>query len=110
MPSTLPQGTFIETLPLPGSRLRQGTTVIVQVSSGIAPDVSFVDLRGLTPLQIPAALTAFKELTGITLTWERIDVITANPALDGIVVSTNPLQGSPVNDGDTIEVRVGKAP
>ncbi len=110
IPSTLPQGTFIETLPLPGTRLRQGSTVIVQVSSGIAPDVAFVDLRGLKPSQIPAALAAFRELTGISVTWALIEVTAPNPSLDGIVVSTNPAPGSPVNPGDTIEVMVGKAP
>ena len=110
IPSTLPQGTFVETLPLPGTRLRQGSTVIVQVSSGIAPDVAFVDLRGLKPSQIPAALVAFMELTGISLNWGLVDVTTANPSLDGIVVNTNPAPGSPVNPGDTIEVLVGKAP
>jgi len=110
VPSTFPQGAFIETLPLPGTRLRQGSTVIVMVSSGVAPEVSFVDLRGLSPAQVPAALRAFKELTGISLRWGLVDVPTANPSLHGIVVSTNPAAGSPVSDGGTVEIRVGKAP
>lgn len=110
IPSTLPQGTFIDILPLPGTRLRQGSTVIVQVSSGVAPDVAFVDLRGLKPTEVPAALAAFKDLTGITLIWGLVEVVTTNPALHGIVVNTDPPGGAPVSDGDTIEVRVGKAP
>jgi beta-lactam-binding protein with PASTA domain len=110
IPSTLPQGSFIDTAPLAGTRLRQGSTVFVQVSSGVPPEVALVDLRGLKPAQIPAAIAAFRELTGISVTWGLVDVTTANPALHGIVVSTNPIAGSPVNQGHFIEVRVGRAP
>jgi beta-lactam-binding protein with PASTA domain len=72
--------------------------------------VAFVDLRGLKPSQVPAALAVFRELTGISVTWGLIEVTTASPALDGVVVNTNPGPGSPVNPGDIIEVMVGKAP
>ncbi len=110
VPSALPQGTFIATVPAAGANLRQGSEVIVQVSSGEAPAVVLIDLRGLTPNQIADRLDEFATLTGVTLKFTLVNVETSNPMLHGIVVSTNPVAGSPVNDGQTIEVRVGRAP
>jgi membrane peptidoglycan carboxypeptidase len=110
VPSALPQGTFIATLPVAGTTLRQGSDVIIQVSSGEAPSIALIDLRGLTPDQIADRLDEFATQTGVTLKWSIVDVETSNPSLHGIVVSTNPAAGSPVNDGQTIQVRVGRAP
>lgn len=110
VPSNLPQGTFIATEPAAGSTLRQGSQVIVQVSTGEAPAIELVDLRGLLPTQVADRLAEFTAETGIGVNWTLVEVETSNPSLHGIVVSTNPAPGSPVSDGQTIEVRVGKAP
>jgi len=110
VPSNLPQGTFIATAPAAGNVLRQGSLVTVEVSSGEAQAVGLPDLRGLTQAEVSAALSDFSAQTGISIGWGVIEVVTSNPALHGIVVSTNPAPGSPVNDGDVIEVRIGRAP
>jgi membrane peptidoglycan carboxypeptidase len=110
VPSALPQGTFIATVPAAGATLRQGSEVIVQVSSGEAPAIALVDLRGLAPDQVADRLAEFATQTGVTLKWTLLEVVTSNPSLHGIVVSTNPAAGSPVADGQTIQVRVGRAP
>ncbi len=110
VPSALPEGTFVATVPGPGATLRQGSSVAVQVSSGEAPAIELVDLRGLIPSQVPVRLAEFAAETGVTLNWTLVDVEISNPSLHGIVVSTNPAPGSAVNNGQTIEVRVGKAP
>lgn len=110
VPSALPAGSFVETLPAPGTSLRQGSEVIVHVSSGEAPEISLLDLRGYLPSEINTAMAEFAAETGVSLNWTLIDVITSNPSLHGIVVSTNPAPGTPVSDGQVIEIRVGRAP
>jgi penicillin-binding protein 1A len=110
IPSTLPQGTFIATLPASGTTLRQGSVVEVHISSGIAEAIQLIDLRGLSQDEVSDALAQFSIDTGISVGWGLVEVVTSNPALHGIVVSTNPAPGSPVDDGDIIEVRIGKAP
>jgi len=90
--------------------LRQGSVVVVEVSSGVAEAIALIDLRGLTQAEVSGVLNAFAAEYGISLQWSQVEVVTSNPALHGIVVSTNPAPGSPVNDGDIIEVRLGRAP
>jgi membrane peptidoglycan carboxypeptidase len=110
VPSTLPQGTFLATVPAAGTVLRQGSVVIVEISSGEAEAITLIDLRGLKQSEVSGALNVFSAQHGISVGWGLVEVVTSNPALHGIVVSTNPAPGSPVNDGDVIEVRIGRAP
>lgn len=110
VPSTLPQGTFLATVPGQGAVMRQGSEVTVEVSSGEAPAIGLVDLRGLTQGEISGKLSEFAADTGISLAWGLVEVVTSNPALHGIVITTNPGAGSPVSDGETIEVHIGRAP
>ena len=84
--------------------------MIVEVSSGEAEAIALIDLRGLDQSEVSQALSDFSTLHGISVGWGLVEVVTSNPALHGIVVSTNPAPGSPVNDGDIIEVRIGRAP
>jgi beta-lactam-binding protein with PASTA domain len=90
--------------------LRQGSVVIVEISSGEAEAITLIDLRGLKQSEVSGALNFFSAQHGISVGWGLVEVVTSNPALHGIVVSTNPAPGSPVNDGDVIEVRIGRAP
>ena len=110
VPSTLAQGTFLATIPSQGAPMRQGSEVTVEVSSGEAPATGLVDLRGLTEGEVSARLSEFGAETGIFLGWGLVEVTTSNPALHGIVVSTNPGPGATVNNGDIIEVHIGRAP
>ncbi len=110
VPSTLPQGTLIGIIPGPGIKLRQGSTVTVEVSSGIPPEIAMVDLRGLTRGEASESLRNFRELVGFDITWSFVDLTVSNPASYDLVVSTNPLPGAPVGPSDTIEIRIGRAP
>jgi len=110
VPSTLPQGTFLATVPDQGSVMRQGSEVTVEISSGEAPATGLVDLRGLTQGEVSARLSEFGAETAIFLGWRLVEVVTSNPALHGIVVSTNPGPGAVVSNGDIIEVHIGRAP
>ena len=110
VPSTRPAGTIVGTVPLPGTPLRQGSTVIIEVSNGVAPEVSMIDLRGLTATQASQRLSDFSEEFEIALSWSFDVVVTTNPAQNGVVVSTTPGPGTPVGQNDSIVVRLGTAP
>ncbi|MEZ5176520.1 MAG: transglycosylase domain-containing protein [Acidimicrobiia bacterium] len=107
IPSLLPQGTFLETVPVSGTLVRQGSRVEVQVSSGVAETVGLVDLRGLTQLEVTAKLSEFAAETGISLGWSLVEIPTSNAELHGIVISTNPAPGAAVSNGAIISVRIG---
>lgn len=110
VPSTLPAGTLIGTQPLPGTLLRQGSKVEVQVSNGIPPEIPMIDLRGLTAVQVNQRLLEFSEETGLGISWSFVDVIATNPAQHGRVVGTMPPPLTPISPNETIVVRIGVAP
>jgi penicillin-binding protein 1A len=110
VPSTLPAGTMIDALPQPGTLLRQGSDVVVRVSTGVAPEVPMIDIRGLNPSQANQSLNDFAEQSGIDLSWSFAEVETANPAQHGVVVSTTPAPGTPVGQDAAITVSFGRAP
>ena len=106
--SNQPAGTLLGTVPAPGSLLRQGTDVIIEVSNGIPPEAAMIDLRGLDAAAANARLVEFSTLTGIPITWSFAEIGTTNPAQHGIVVSTTPPPGTPVTAGREIIVRIGR--
>ncbi|GMR03017.1 MAG: hypothetical protein BMS9Abin20_1376 [Acidimicrobiia bacterium] len=110
IPSTLPEGSLIGIVPAPGTTLRQGTEVSVQVSSGIAPAIAMIDLRGLSRAQAADRLRAFQDSVGFQFTWSFVEVTVSNPASYGTVVATTPKSGDPVGPTQSINLRIGKAP
>lgn len=108
--STLPAGSLIGTVPLPGTPLRQGSTVTVEVSNGITPVAPMIDLRGLPQNQVGSKVQQFALDNGMTLTWSLTQIATSNPAQYGVVVTTTPQPGEPVSDGQNIVVKIGTAP
>ena len=86
-----------------------GATVVVEVSSGIAPVISMIDLRGLPKDIVGDRISEFALSNGIALTWSITDAETPNPDLYGLVVMTTPAPGEPVVDGQNVVVRIGKA-
>jgi penicillin-binding protein 1A len=103
-------GSVIQTVPLAGTPLRQGSTVIVEVSTGIAPTISMIDLRGLPKNEVSNRISQFAIENGISVTWSFTDVVTSNPTLNGVVVTTTPLPGEPLVGGQNIIVKIGKSP
>ncbi|MCB1246313.1 MAG: transglycosylase domain-containing protein, partial [Acidimicrobiia bacterium] len=76
VPSALPQGSLVTTVPASGATLRQGSEVVVQVSSGDAPSVGLLDLRGTEPGDIADRLADFADETGVALSWTLVEVET----------------------------------
>ncbi|MEE8457956.1 MAG: transglycosylase domain-containing protein [Acidimicrobiia bacterium] len=110
VPSTMPAGTVLGTIPLPGTPMRQGSTVTVEESNGIAPVIVMIDLRGLPETQVSDRLRQFVLENGISITWSLVEVITSNPTQHGVVVTTTPMPGGPVAGGQNIVVKIGKSP
>jgi len=108
--STMPAGSLIGTVPLPATLLRQGSTVTVEVSNGIAPTISMLNLRGVAREEVGERLQQFALENGISLTWSLVEVITSIPTHHGIVVSTTPEPGEPVTDNQLIIVKIGESP
>jgi membrane peptidoglycan carboxypeptidase len=108
--SVIPVGTVLAMIPLSGTPLRQGSTVIVEVSTGIASVIPIVDLRGTPKALVNERISQFAIDNGISLTWSSAEVLTVDPELHGLVVSTIPSPGEPVTDGQNIVVKIGRVP
>jgi beta-lactam-binding protein with PASTA domain len=96
--------------PGPGATVQEGTTVVIEVSSGIPPESDMVDLRGLTPAEASTALRTYRDSVGFDFTWNMVEVTIADPAFFGLVVTTTPPPGAKVGPGAEIDVLIGKAP
>ncbi len=109
VPSKLPKGEFISMVPGPGATVKEGTEVVITVSSGVAPAQNMIDLRGMTPDDASAALRAFRDSAGFDFSWNMVDVGIADPTLYGLVVTTTPPPGAKIGPGATIDVLIGRA-
>jgi penicillin-binding protein 1A len=110
VPSTLPAGTLIGTNPLPGTPIRQGTPVVIEVSNGVTPEFPMIDLRGLTPAQVSLRMAEFNHESNLDVSWSFAEIATTNPAQHGTVVGSNPPAGTPIGKSQAITVQIGKAP
>jgi penicillin-binding protein 1A len=112
-----PAGTVVEQSPAPGSSwtdengnvvdVAQGDEVTLSVSTGLPPKAPLPDFTNMTVEQVVAALDQFKQDTGVELTFTTQQVITAEPSLYGVVLTTSPAPGFVVTYGDPITLFVG---
>ena len=108
--SAEPAGTLLFQSPLPGTAVRQGTSVTLEVSNGLPPEQPLIGLNGLTTETLADALVAFADTTGIYLGWVVEERPVEDPAQWGLVVGTDPPQGSIVSNGQIITVYIGVQP
>jgi beta-lactam-binding protein with PASTA domain len=90
--------------------LRQGSSVTVEESNGIAPVIVMIDLRGIPQSQVNNRLTQFAADNAISITWSLVEVPTIIPTQHGVVVTTTPMPGDPIAGGQNIVVKIGKSP
>jgi membrane peptidoglycan carboxypeptidase len=115
-----PEGTVVEQSPAPGPSwtdengnvidVAQGDEVTLSVSTGLPPTAPLPDFSNMTVEQVVAALDQFKQDTGVELTFTTQQVITPEPSLYGVVLTTSPAPGFVVTYGDPITLFVGTAP
>jgi penicillin-binding protein 1A len=103
-------GTLLLQRPLPGTAVRQGTSVALEVSNGLPPEQPLIGLGGLTTETLADTLVAFADQTGIYLGWVVEERPVEDPGQWGLVVGTDPPQGAIVTNGQLITVYLGAPP
>ena len=102
------EGTILTVNPAPGTRVRQGTVITIETSSGVPPGLP--DWRGLMRTEIPAAVEAVNAETGLQLTWVVQEVPLASIRFWDTVVGTTPAAGIVPEPGTEITFFVGVEP
>lgn len=108
--SVVAADTVIATIPEAGTTLRQGSTVIIEVSTGVAPVVPMVNLIGVPRDQVAGRISEFAIEHDFSVSWTLVEVPISDPTLSGVVVSTIPASGEPVVGGQVIVANIGKIP
>ena len=108
VPSILSKDSIVGQDPIGGTRLRQGRTVIVQLSTGALPELP--EWLGLSSFDIESTMEEFNDATRLELLWIIQEVPTSNVILWDTVVGTSPIAGTPLSLGDQITFFVGVPP
>jgi penicillin-binding protein 1A len=104
--SDLPKDHAVGTTPPAGTRVNQGITIELLVSTGLAPETAMPDLVGRTRAQANGILTNLRTSTQIPFTWVFVEVPAENSSQDDRVASTNPPSGGTVDEDTEIEISV----
>ncbi|MDP9440956.1 MAG: Stk1 family PASTA domain-containing Ser/Thr kinase [Actinomycetota bacterium] len=100
--ATVATGTVIRTDPVPGTKVDEGSTVTIVVSSG--PElISVPNVRGKTADQARA------EIEAAGLVYREGSPVASNLSDDGRVVAQSPAAGTRVEKGTTVVVQLGRA-
>ncbi|MBT8215025.1 MAG: transglycosylase domain-containing protein [Acidimicrobiia bacterium] len=105
-----PEGTFLSQTPAPGTTIRQGREVTIELSSGLPPEAPMPDWIGAGDAEIEGLVTAFAEETNLRITWVRVEAPTSDPLLWGKIVATTPAVDELVLDESVISIIVGVPP
>jgi len=106
VPSFEEVDTLLSQSPAGGTKISQGRTVTVEISSGEAP-VMRGSWRGLTPDQLQAEFAAWPEATALELTYRIAVRDTDKWFEDGVVMSWSPGTGQSLEFGQRIVFFVG---
>ncbi len=101
--STAPKGTVLSTNPASGTKVNQGSTVTLTVSSGPA-NVIVPSLAGLTQGAAGQALGS----AGLNL--GNVSSAASSQYAAGLVVSSNPSTGASVSPGSSVDIVVSSGP
>jgi len=100
---TIAPGRVVSTSPLAGAKASKGATINALISKG--PERHAVpSVKGLTPVAATAALQAQHLNVGVT-SYAYDDVVTK-----GLVIRTNPVQGTPLRRNAAVDLVVSKGP
>ncbi len=108
IPSVAAKSTVLTVNPAPLTRVRQNTSILIEVSSGVPPGLP--DWRGIPVVDIPAAVDAVNASTGLELTWVIQEVPLESIQFWGTVVGTIPAAGALPEAGTEIRFFVGVEP
>jgi len=108
IPSIEREGTILSVNPVAGTRLRQGSLIVIEVSNGVVP--SLPDWRGISRFEVPDVVAAFNAELGLNLSWTIEEVAVNSSTLWQIVIGTNPVAGTAPGPNDQIVFFVGVPP
>ena len=91
-----PKGTVLSQNPGPGSQVAPGSTVTIQVSTGVAPMATIPDVMGKTEAKATSAL----ENAGFV-------VAVINSGGSGVVIDEAPAGGTRAQRGSTVTITIG---
>jgi membrane peptidoglycan carboxypeptidase len=100
-----PEGTILGQSPAAGTKISQGRTVSILVSSGVPPVMA--DFSRFPLNSLPDRFAEFNEETGLNLTFEIVNARTNRPGLNGRVVDQSPAPGAPLEFGQTVTFTIG---
>jgi penicillin-binding protein 1A len=100
-----PEGTILGQSPAAGTKISQGRTVSILVSSGIPPVMA--DFSRFPLNSLPDRFAEFNEETGLNLTFEIVNARTDRPGLNGRVIDQSPAPGAPLEFGQTVTFTIG---
>jgi penicillin-binding protein 1A len=101
-----PEGTMLSQNPAGGTRISQGRSVTVFISSGVAP-VMQGGWKNLTVDELAGRFAAFNQSTGLDLSYGIVTRETNKKKLDGLVLDWSPGTGAPLSFGQRITFFVG---
>lgn len=101
-----PAGRVVGSDPLPGERIRQGTTAVIEVSNGLSPMVQVPNLIGSTQTAATQALAQLRDSSNVNFSWVFEEVTTGVPDNDGLVQAMVPGPGTVIDEDDVIVVTV----
>jgi len=114
VPSTQPARTVVSQWPRAGTKVRQGTGVLLNVSNGARPAASASGAAGgSAQVAVPDVTgedeaTATAELQDAGFSVDSVDSTTSDPSEDGVVLDETPSGGSRAADGSTVTITVGR--
>ncbi len=110
IPSLDKAGTVIRQSVQPGAEIRQGSAVVIHVSTGETPTATIPNFIGMTFDEAVALVQELENATGVKISLFQETVPVEDGAFVGRIVSSTPPPGTTITASGTVTVYVGRAP
>lgn len=110
VPSLDAAGTVIRQSVEPGAEIRQGSTVVIHVSTGETPTATVPNFIGMTFDEALALVQELENATGVKISLFQQSVIVEDGELVGRIVSSTPPPGTTITASGTVTVYIGRSP
>ena len=106
VPSEEDEDVVVAMEPEPPTRIRQGSTITLEVSNGMSPEAPMPDLVGMSRADVIVTLGALRETTLIEFQWSFSEIPVADPLEANVVLSTSPPAGSLLTEDSVVVVTI----
>lgn len=113
VPSSQPSGTIVAQAKKPGTTVRQGTHLLMTVSTGNRPATSSVPRSSPQPILVPDVTgedekSATEDLRSAGLKARIVDQDTTDASQDGLVIEQTPAANEPMQPNSTVTISIGR--